>query len=212
MGQKSNPIILRIGGIRNWNSRWFSKKEYPNFLKQDILIKKYLKNKYREASIAKIEVERSASNFNVIIHTAKPGIIIGRGGQGIEELKKDVKSRFLNKKNSLNINIKEVTSPNLVAELVLQGIIADIEKRIPYRRAVKQALGRAEKAGAQGAKVLCSGRLNGVEIARRESLAKGKLPLHTLRADIDYSRGAAQTTYGKVGVKVWIYKGEKFSK
>ncbi len=210
MGQKVNPKIYRIGPLNSWDSKWFSKNNYADFLRLDFLIKKYIKNKLKEAAIAKIEIERSGNNMTVIIHTGKPGLIIGRGGQGVEDLKKEIKAKFLDKKMGLTINIQEVRDQSLSAELIVQSLIADIEKRIPYRRTMKQVIARVQKAGAQGVKVMCSGRLNGVEIARRENLGWGKLPLHTIRADIDYARGAALTTYGKVGVKVWIYKGEKF--
>ena len=212
MGQKVNPIIFRMGGTQNWTSRWFSKNDYPALLKADILIKKFLRKKLKEGSVARIEIERSSNNMVIAIHTGKPGLIIGRGGEGVEILKKQIQDEFFTKKTNLTINIVEVKSPNSSAELVLQSVIADLEKRIPFRRAMKQAIGRVQKAGAKGVKVICSGRLNGAEIARRETLTWGSLPLHTIRADIDYSRGAALTTYGKIGVKVWIYKGEKFNK
>jgi small subunit ribosomal protein S3 len=210
MGQKVNPKIFRIGPINSWDSKWFSKNNYVAFLQQDILIRKFLRTKLKEAGVAKIGIERSGNNVTVIIHTAKPGLIIGRGGQGVEELKKEIKNKFLDKKISLTLNIQEVQNQNLSAELVVQSMILDLEKRVPYRRVMKQAIARVQKAGALGVKVICAGRLNGVEIARTETLTWGKLPLHTIRADIDYARGAAHTTYGKVGVKVWIYKGEKF--
>lgn len=212
MGQKVNPISFRLGIMYGWNSKWFSKRNYQEFLRQDLTIRKYVKNRLKDAGIAKIEIERSGNNINIIIMAAKPGVVIGRGGQGIEELKKAIKDKFLDTKTSVKLNIQEVANPNTNAELIIQGMTADLEKRMPFRRIMKQALMRIEKAGALGAKVICSGRLNGSEIARREMLAWGKLPLHTLRADVDYSRGAALTTYGKVGVKVWIYKGEKFNK
>lgn len=212
MGQKVNPIIFRLGPIHSWSSRWFSKKEYAIFLKQDICLKKFIKKSLKEAAVVKIEIERSANTLTVIIHTAKPGLVIGRAGEGVEKLKKEIKEKFLDSKTSLNLNIQEVKAPNLSAELLVQGMVSDLEKRIAFRRIMKQTIGRAEKAGAKGVKVSCSGRLNGAEIARRESLTWGSLPLHTLRADIDYSRGVANTTYGTIGVKVWVYKGEKFSK
>jgi len=212
VGQKVNPKIFRIGPINSWDSRWFSKNNFAAFLQQDILIRKHLKNKLKEAGVAKVGIERSGNNVTVVIHTAKPGLIIGRGGQGVEELKNEIKNKFLDKKISLTLNIQEVTNQNLSAELVVQSMILDLEKRIPYRRIMKQAVGRVQKAGALGVRAMCAGRLNGVEIARTETLTWGKLPLHTIRADIDYARDAALTTYGKVGVKVWIYKGEKFKK
>ncbi len=212
MGQKVNPIIFRLGPIHSWSSRWFSKKEYAIFLKQDICLKKFIRKSLKEAAVVKIEIERSANTLTVIIHTAKPGLVIGRAGEGVEKLKKEIKEKFLDSKTSLNLNIQEVKTPNLSAELLVQGMVSDLEKRIAFRRIMKQTIGRAEKAGAKGVKVSCSGRLNGAEIARRESLTWGSLPLHTLRADIDYSRGVANTTYGTIGVKVWVYKGEKFIK
>lgn len=212
MGQKVNPIIFRIGQTQNWSSKWFSNKDYAMFLRQDVLIKKFLKEKLKDANVARIDIERLSGNIVIIIHTAKPGLVIGRGGEGVEALKKHIQEKFLAKKNHLTINIVEIKNPNTSAELVLQSVIADLEKRIPFRRAMKQAISRVQKAGIKGIKVICSGRLNGAEIARRETLSWGSLPLHTIRADIDYSRGAAQTTYGKIGVKIWIYKGEKFNK
>lgn len=210
MGHKVNPKIFRIGPQNSWDSKWFSKNNYVAFLRQDVLIRKFLKTKLKEAGVAKIGIERSGNNITVIIHTAKPGLIIGRGGQGVEVLKNEIKDKFLDKKFSLTLNIQEVTNQNLLAELVVQSMILDLEKRIPFRRVMKQAMARVQKAGALGIRVVCAGRLNGAEIARTETLSWGKLPMHTIRADIDYSRGAAQTTYGKIGVKVWIYKGEKF--
>ncbi|OGY46757.1 MAG: 30S ribosomal protein S3 [Candidatus Buchananbacteria bacterium RIFCSPLOWO2_01_FULL_46_12] len=212
MGQKVNPKIFRLGQFNSWDSRWFSQKNYIKFLHEDMVIKKFLKTELREAAVERIEIERSANVVTVIIHTAKPGIIIGRGGQGVEELKKKIKTKILKSKVNLNLTIKEVKNPNVSAELVLQSMVTDLEKRIPFRRVMKQAIGRVEKSSALGVKVVVAGRLNGAEIARTESLSSGSLPLHTLRADIDYSRGAARTTYGAIGVKVWIYKGERFKK
>lgn len=212
MGQKVHPKIFRIGELYTWSSKWFSQKDFAKLLQQDILIRKFIKQTLKEAAVAEVEIERFPSAVTVIIHSAKPGIIIGRGGQGVEELKKKIKSKFLDKKSSLNINIQEISNPNLSAELICQSIIFDLEKRFPYRRVMKQAIGRVEKTEAKGVKVVVAGRLNGAEIARTETLASGSLPLHTLRADIDYSRGVARTTYGAVGVKVWIYKGEVFKK
>jgi small subunit ribosomal protein S3 len=218
MGQKVNPKSFRIGVTKNWNSKWFSKRDFSSFLKQDIMIRKYIKNKLKEAGVAKIEIERSAEKINIIIYAVRPGVIIGRSGVGIEKLKDELVKKIFNKqetktpgKINLNINILEVDKPNLNAQIVLDNIIADLEKRIPYRRVMKQALGRVIRAGAKGVKVIVAGRLNGAEIARTETLTEGMIPLHTLRADIDYARGAAHTIYGKIGVKVWIYKGEVFN-
>ena len=217
MGHKTNPKILRIGTTLSWPSRWFSRKEFPKLLRQDVELKRYLRHKLKEALVSSIEIERFTNNVTVLISAAKPGLIIGRAGAGVEELKKDLVKRFLTgtgtgtgKKLTLNLNIQEVRKPYLYAQIVLQNMIFDIEKRIPFRRVMKQAMGRVEKEGAQGVKVVISGRLNGAEIARTEMLSSGKIPLHTLRADIDYARGAAFTTYGAVGIKVWIYKGEVF--
>lgn len=210
MGHKVNPKIFRIGLSNTWYSKWFSRKDYINSLRQDITIKRFLETTLKEAAVARIDVERSATNVTIIIHSAKPGIIIGRGGQGIEDLKKKIIRQFLTPKTSLQITIQEVTSPNTSAELVAQSMAADIERRLPFRRVMKQAIGRVERAGVRGVKVLVSGRLNGAEISRSEMLISGSLPLHTLRADIDYAQAVAQTTYGMIGIKVWVYKGEKF--
>ena len=212
MGQKVHPKIFRIGELYGWSSKWFSRKDYAALVQQDLLIKKFLRKELKEAAVANIEMERSPAVTTIIIHSAKPGVIIGRGGQGIEELKKKVKTKFLAAKISLNINIQEVTDPNQSAELIVQAIVADIEKRFPFRRVMKQAISRVEKTNAKGVKIIIAGRLNGSEIARSEMLASGSLPLHTIRANIDYSRGVANTTYGTIGVKVWIYKGEIFKK
>jgi len=219
MGQKVNPKIFRIGITKSWNSKWFAKKDFSEFLKQDINIRKFLKKKLKEAGVSKIEIERSSEKVNVIIYAVRPGVIIGRAGVGIEELKTELLKNIFNKtktsipgKITLNINIMEVDKPNLDANVVLDNIINDLEKRIAYRRVMKQALGRVMRAGAKGVKVIVAGRLNGAEIARTETLTEGMIPLHTLRADIDYARGAAYTIYGKIGVKVWIYKGEIFEK
>jgi small subunit ribosomal protein S3 len=211
MGQKVNPKGYRLGIIYTWNSKWFSnKRDYSARLKQDILIRKFLKDKLKESGIDSINTERSANSVTIIIKAAKPGIIIGRSGAGAEDLKKEIKRKFLDTKTNLNLNILEVERPGLSAAVVLQGMIEDIEKRIPFRRVLKSTIGRVERAGAKGVKVRVSGRLNGAEIARTEVLFSGKIPLHTLRADIDYTRGTAHTIYGAIGIKIWIYKGEVF--
>ena len=211
MGQKVNPKILRIAIIETWPSRWFvARRFYATVLRQDISIRQYLKKATKESGVAKIEIERSPNAVTIIISTAKPGLIIGRGGQGAETLKKQLQEKFFPKETQLNLQIQEVDRPQLSAELILQGMITDIEKRVPFRRVMKQAISRMERSGVLGAKLLLSGRLDGAEIARREKMITGKLPLHTLRARIDYSRGAAHTIYGAVGVKVWVYKGEIF--
>lgn len=212
MGQKVNPKIFRIGINRACTSKWFSHRDYSRLLKEDQKIRKFISRKLKEASIDRIEIERPAGNLTINIHSAKPGLIIGRAGAGIEELKKSLQNQILGKKAPVNLNIQEVGRPDLSANIVLQSIISDLEKRIPFRRAMKQALARVERAGALGVKVMVGGRLNGADIARQEKLAWGKIPLHTLRADIDYSRGSARTIFGTIGVKVWIYRGEIFEK
>ncbi len=220
MGQKVHPKAFRLNINKTWDSKWFAEpKDFINYLKQDIKIRKFVLNKLKEAGVSKVEIERANNSVTLNIHAAKPGIIIGRGGQGVEDLKKQVHNEFLKdafsrKKGikTININIQEVERPALEANIVMNQIIADLEKRIPFRRAAKQAISRSEKAGAKGIKVIVSGRLNGAEIAREETFFSGKIPLHTLRADIDYGRNAAHTIYGLIGVKVWIYKGEIFNK
>ena len=215
MGKKVNPKILRIGVIKTWPSTWFeSGKNYILNVKQDVGIRKYLIREMREAGIDKVEIARSLSKITIDIHTARPGLLIGRGGGGVEDLKKKLHSKFLKnfRPSEINLNIKEVAKPHLSAQILVQSMILDIEKRMPFRKVMKQTISKAEKAGALGVKVVVGGRLNGAEIARSEKLVSGKVPLHTLRADIDYARGAANTTYGAIGIKVWIYKGEVFDK
>ncbi len=218
MGKKVNPKIIRIGITRTWQSKWFDVgKKYISNLKQDIYIRRYLLKKFREAGVDKVEVERNAKKISIGIHTAKPGFIIGRGGAGLDDLKKDLHKRFLSRPagirpGDVKLNIFEVDRPNLSSQIVMQSMILDIEKRMPYRRVMKQVINRVERSGALGIKIKVGGRLNGAEIARSETLTSGKVPLHTLRADIDYARGAANTIYGAIGVKVWIYKGDKFEK
>jgi len=218
MGKKVNPKILRIGIIRTWSSKWFSSgKTYIKNIEQDVKIKRFLLKKLIEAGVDRIEIERSVNKINVNVFTAKPGLIIGRGGAGVEDLKREIHKKFLSrpkviKLGEINLNINEVDRPNLSAQIIVQSMILDIEKRMPFRRVMKQAVGRAERAGALGIKVMVGGRLNGVEIARSEKLVSGKVPLHTLRADIDYARGTAHTIYGSIGIKVWIYKGDVFEK
>ena len=209
MGQKVHPIAFRLGHGQPWTSRWFLKHgAYRAALKEDATIRRFLKIKLKDANLTRVEIERSASSVTVTLSTAKPGLIIGRGGTGVEALKADVKKLLADPKTALSLNIQEVDRPNLSAAIAVQAIIADIEKRMPFRRSMKQTLSRLMKAGADGAKIVVSGRLDGSEIARTEKQAQGKVPLHTIRANIDYYRGAAFTTYGVVGVKVWVYRGE----
>ncbi|MDD5071994.1 MAG: 30S ribosomal protein S3 [Patescibacteria group bacterium] len=218
MGKKVNPKILRMGITKTWPSVWFgSGEKYIKSIQQDVRIRKFLLKELREAGVDRVEIERSVNKININIHTAKPGIIIGRGGSGAEDLKKKIHEKFLSRpsgirRGDINLNISEVDRPNLSAQIVLQSMVMDIEKRMPFRRVMKQAISRVERAGALGVKVVVGGRLNGAEIARTEKLVSGKVPLNTLRADIDYARGTAHTTYGSIGVKIWIYKGEVFKK
>lgn len=218
MGKKINPKVFRLTTTVTWPSKWFGEgREYIRNVQQDIGVRRFLLRELREAGVDRVEIERSASKVNIGVYTAKPGLIIGRGGTGVEDLKKKLHRKFLSrpsgiKPGSISLNIHEVDRPNLSAYIVLQSMIIDIEKRMAFRRVMKQAINRVERAGGLGVKVTMSGRLNGVEIARRETLSSGKVPLHTLRADIDYARGTAITTYGTIGIKVWIYKGEKFEK
>jgi small subunit ribosomal protein S3 len=208
MGQKVHPRIFRIGTIYTWKSRWFADRGYRDQLQIDIRLRRWLKKKLRGAWVANIEIERGASSLTVNIHTGKPGLVIGRGGAQVEELKKSIKQEFLPAGDSLQLNIQEVQNPMLSAEIVAENMALELEKRMPFRRVMKQAIDQAMKAGALGVKVEVGGRLNGAEIARTEKLIVGKVPLHTIRADIDYSRTAASTTYGVIGVKVWINRGE----
>ncbi|MDP2656486.1 MAG: 30S ribosomal protein S3 [bacterium] len=213
MSHKVNPKGFRVGILFGWNSRWFARRhaEFAQSLREDLGIKKFLQKELKNAGVAKYEIERTHNAITIFVHSATPGMIIGRQGSGVEQLKQKIKQQFFgSKKILINLNIIEVTKPGQNAALVLFEMIMAIEKRMPYRRVLKQALDRAQKAGAQGVKVHVSGRLNGAEIARSETLSWGKIPLHTLRADIDYSRGVAHTIFGTIGVKVWIYKGEVF--
>ena len=212
MGKKINPIVFRMGLSEKWRSRWYSGKDFAEFLKQDISIRSFIKKELREAGLDKVEIERSRGEVTNNIMAAKPGIIIGRGGAGIEELKKKIAKRFLEYGIKLKINITEISMPSLSAAVIVQGIREDIEKRIPFRRVMKQNIDKVMRAGAKGVKIVVAGRLNGAEIARTEKLTEGKIPLQTLRSDIDYSRGMARTIYGVIGIKVWIYKGEYFDK
>ncbi len=205
MGQKINPIGLRLGITRTWDSRWFEKKHYIDWLHEDVAIRKYFTKLQRSASISKIEIERRTNQARVIINSAKPGIIIGKRGVGIEDIRKNLEK--LTGKN-VQVNVMEIKHPEIDARLVGQNIVDQLEKRIAFRRAMKQAIMRTMKAGALGVKVQVSGRLGGAEIARTERNKDGKVPLHTLRADIDYAQVEAFTTYGRIGVKVWVYRGE----
>ncbi len=210
MGQKVNPNGFRVGVIRDWNTRWYaSKKDFADYLLEDKAIRDFLKKTYYEAGISKISIERAANKVNVSIHTARPGMLIGKGGAGIENIKAQV-TKIANR--PVGVNIMEVRSPDASAQLVAENVAAQLEKRISYRRAMKQSMARAMKAGAKGIKIKCSGRLGGAEIARDDKYRDGSIPLQTMRADIEYGFAEAATTYGRIGVKVWIYKGEVLSR
>ncbi len=205
MGQKVHPKGLRIGIIRDWDAKWFAEKDFATLLIEDIKIRTFIKKKLFAAGISRIEIERAANRIKITIHTAKPGIVIGRGGAEVEALRKEVEKRT---SKNVNVNIIEIKVPELDAQLVAENVAAQLVKRVSFRRAMKQAVSRTMRMGAQGVKITCSGRLAGAEMARTEWYNEGKVPLHTLRADIDYGFAEADTTYGKIGVKVWIYKGE----
>ena len=209
MGQKVHPYGLRVGIIKNWKSRWFSAKyEFPNMLVEDQKLKKFVKSKLSGGAVANIEIERAGERVRVIIHTARPGIVIGRRGAEIENLKEALQGMLGEKE--IFIDIKEIKQSALDAQLVSENIALQLEKRLPFRRALKKAMQVARDNGCEGMKIKVSGRLGGAEIARKESMKYGKVPLQTLRADIDYGFAEAHTTYGMIGVKVWMYKGEKF--
>ncbi len=205
MGQKVNPIGLRLGIIRDWESKWYAGKDYGELLLEDIKIRDHLKKRLKDAAVAKIEIERAANRVNVTIHTAKPGMVIGKGGSEVENIRNEI-TKMTNKK--VHINIAEVKKPELNATLVAENIAQQLERRISFRRAMKQAIQRTMRAGALGIRTMTSGRLGGADIARSEGYSEGTVPLHTLRADIDYGTAEAHTTYGRIGVKVWIYRGE----
>ena len=207
MGQKVNPHGIRVGVIKDWDSRWFAKdNEFGDLLVEDYNIRKYLKKTLQAAGVPTIEIERSNGRVKIFISCARPGIVIGKGGEDIEKLRKEME-KMLGKPVSLNII--EIKNPDTNAQLVAENIAAQLEKRIAFRRAMKQCMGRAMRMGAKGIKIKCSGRLNGAEIARSEMYHEGTIPLQTIRADIDYGFAEANTTYGKIGIKVWIYQGEK---
>lgn len=205
MGQKVNPHGLRVGVIKGWDSKWYAGKDYEKFLLEDIKIREFIKEKLFLSGISKVEIERASNKARISIHTAKPGMVIGRQGSNIELLKSDLKKMT---ESAIEINIVEVKTPDMDATLIAENIAAQLERRIAFRRAMKQCVGRTMRMGAKGIKITCGGRLGGAEIARSESYREGSIPLHTLRADIDYGTAEAHTTYGRIGIKVWIYKGE----
>ena len=210
MGQKINPISLKLSINKDWQSRWFGARRYPEFLKEDLAIRGLLNRQLRNMGVDRVEIERSPDVLSIIIRTARPGLIIGRGGTGIEDLKQVVQ-RMIKRKTAVRLDVQEYKSPETSATIMAEAMAEQIEKRLPYRRVLKQTLTKilANRA-VKGAKVAIAGRLDGNDIARDEHLEQGSLPLQTLRADIDYARATAYTTYGTVGIKVWIYKGLKF--
>jgi small subunit ribosomal protein S3 len=205
VGQKIHPHGLRLGIIKTWDAKWYAGKDFAANLHEDLKIRKFIKTKAYSAGVSKLVIERASNRVKVIIHTAKPGMIIGRGGAGIEDMKKSLKTLT---GKQIDINIAEVRQPDMDAQLVAENIAAQLERRIAFRRAMKQSIQRTMRMGAKGIKVMVGGRLGGAEIARSEAARDGSIPLHTLRADIDYGTAEAHTTYGLIGVKVWIYKGE----
>jgi small subunit ribosomal protein S3 len=209
MGQKVHPYGFRLGYNKNWLSRWYSSKDYPAFVLQDDQVRKYVKKKLYQAGVARLEIERAGGKIRLIIHTARPGIVIGRKGVEIEKLREDLRNKF---QTEFTIEVNEIRRPEVEAQLIAENIAQQLERRIAFRRAMKRTVGLARKFGAEGIKVACAGRLAGAEIARGEWYRDGRVPLHTLRADIDYGFAEAATTYGVIGVKVWIFKGEILDK
>lgn len=205
MGQKTHPVGNRLGIIKTWDSRWFSKRDYADQLIEDLTVRREIKKRLFHAGVSRIEIERAGQKVRMIIHTARPGIIIGKRGAEVEKLRKDVEAMT---GRETSIDIKEIRKPELDAQLVAENIALQLEKRVSFRRAMKKAVASAQRFGALGIKVACSGRLAGAEIARSEWYREGRVPLHTFRADIDYGFAEARTTYGKIGVKVWIYNGD----
>ncbi|MDH7577519.1 MAG: 30S ribosomal protein S3 [Bacillota bacterium] len=205
MGQKVHPKGLRLGIIKEWDSKWYAAKNFRELLHEDVALRNYIKKRLFLSGVSRIEIERAANRVRVSIHTAKPGIVIGRGGAEVEALRKELEALT---GKQVSVNIIEIKRPELEAQLVAENVAAQLEKRIAFRRAMKQAVSRSMRMGAQGIRIAVSGRLAGAEMARSEWYSEGKVPLHTLRADIDYGFAEANTTYGKIGVKVWIYRGE----
>ncbi|MBS3810838.1 MAG: 30S ribosomal protein S3 [Halanaerobiales bacterium] len=206
MGQKVNPHGLRVGIIKDWDAKWYADKDnYSELLHEDIEIRKHIKNKMYEAGISRVVIERAANKLKIDVHTARPGMVIGRGGSEVDALRKDIESKT---GKSVQINVVEVDKPELNAQLVAENIAQQLLRRVSFRRAMKKAMDRAMQMGAEGFKIMSSGRLGGAEMARTEGYQEGSVPLHTLRADIDYGFAESNTTYGKIGIKVWINKGE----
>mgnify|MGYP001813916660 FL=1 len=213
MGQKVHPTGIRLGIVKDWASKWYAdSKEFPEYVYMDHKVRVFIKKKLKDASVSRITIERPAKKANITIHTARPGIVIGKKGEDIEKLRGEVARMIKMHINDVRINISEVRKPELDAQLVAEGIAQQLERRVMFRRAMKRAVTNTMRVGAQGIKVKVGGRLNGAEIARSEWYREGRVPLHTLRADIDYGLAEAHTTYGVIGVKVWIFKGEVFDK
>ncbi len=213
MGQKVHPTGIRLGIVKDWSSKWYAdSKAFPRYISADHDIRAYIKKKLKDASVSRITIERPANKVNVTIHTARPGIVIGKKGEDIEKLRSEVAQMVGMNIQDVRININEVRKPELDAQLVAEGIAQQLERRVMFRRAMKRAVTNTMRVGAEGVKIKVGGRLNGAEIARSEWYREGRVPLHTLRADIDYGTAEAHTTYGVIGVKVWIFKGEVFDK
>lgn len=208
MGQKVHPIGFRLGVVKTWSSKWYADKDYAEFLKEDERIRKFIDKKFQSAGVSKVEIERAAKNVKINIFSSRPGIIIGKKGSGAESLKEELKKLCKVKNAEPTLNVFEVKKPDTDAKLVADSIRQQLERRVSFRRAMKKALGNAMKSGAKGIKIQCSGRLGGADMSRVERYHEGRVPLHTLRADIDYGNLEAHTTYGRIGIKVWIFKGE----
>ena len=207
MGQKTHPIGFRLGIVRDWNAKWFARKQsdYRGLVAEDIDIRTRIDSNYQDAGISRVDIERSNRDVTITVHTSRPGIVIGRGGQRVDELRKELE-RIIERR--ARVNVQEIRQPELDAYLVARNVADQLERRIAFRRAIRQTLGRTMQAGAEGIKIICSGRLGGADIARSEKAMEGRVPLHTLRADIDYGLAEARTEFGRIGVKVWIYKGD----
>jgi len=209
LGQKTNPVGLRLGIVKTWDSRWFASKGYSDLLKEDIFIRKYITSRLQRAGISKVVIDRAPKKITVTIFTARPGIVIGRKGTEVDQLRDEL--QHITKKE-IHVNIQEVEKPEIDAQLVAEHVASQLEQRVSHRRAMKKAIASAMRAGAKGIKIMCKGRLGGAEMSRVEQYMEGRVPLHTLRADVDYARATARTTYGTSGVKVWVFHGEIFGK
>ena len=209
MGQKTNPVGLRLGIVKTWDSRWFASRGYADLLKEDIFIRKYITSRLQRAGISKVVIDRAPKKITVTIHTARPGIVIGRKGTEVDQLRDEL--QHITKKE-IHVNIQEVEKPEIDAQLVAEHVASQLEQRVSHRRAMKKAIASAMRAGAKGIKIMCKGRLGGAEMSRVEQYMEGRVPLHTLRADVDYARATARTTYGTSGVKVWVFHGEIFGR